>query len=312
MSELNKPTRATDEATAKSPRVAGFFAATGSKARERIETPHSEKFRTATATLVGIAIIALILAGALIATGRQGGEGLAWSSWSPPDNGIQGATDIADQISFPYRQTAASQLDVVSVVSLANPNTTGTSAGAGSGLEVAVHTGPQASDLSLLTGKTIAYEMCGVGGKACALPGPPSVALDLLLRRQALELALYTFKYVSGTENVVAILPPAEVSQTSILTPKPPTAHSSASTASTQNVAMVFDRQQLQPWLDQPLEYTLDPLPPTAQPTELATWYKGAEAGLVDQITARSLFTDTIKQEEDGSNLLILTGLPTS
>ena len=63
--------------------------------------------------------------------------------------------------------------------------------------------------MSLLTGNTIAYNLCGVGGKDCAIgAGTPSNSRLLLLRREALELALYTFKYIRGTQNVLTILPP--------------------------------------------------------------------------------------------------------
>ena len=72
-----------------------------------------------------------------------------------------------------------------------------------------MRTNPSSSAVSLLNGNTIAYNLCGIGGKNCAIGiGTPSSARLLLLRREALELALYTFKYVHGVENVVAILPP--------------------------------------------------------------------------------------------------------
>ena len=66
-----------------------------------------------------------------------------------------------------------------------------------------------------LSGNTIAYNLCGIGGKNCAIGvGQPSTDRLLLLRREALELALYTFKYIGGTQNVVAILPPGRTRQT--------------------------------------------------------------------------------------------------
>ena len=34
------------------------------------------------------------------------------------------------------------------------------------------------------------------------------------------------------------------------------------------------------------------------------------EAGLVDQITARGLFSENVEQAQDGSNLIVLNPLP--
>ena len=65
-------------------------------------------------------------------------------------------------------------------------------------------------DISVFdTDKTIAYILCGLGAadQRCALPGKASVVRGLLLRREALDLALYTFKYVPDFDSVVAFIP---------------------------------------------------------------------------------------------------------
>ncbi len=88
----------------------------------------------------------------------------------------------------------------------------------GQRLQVAVRPSPTSSQVSLLSGNTIAYNLCGIGGKNCAIGvGKPSTNRLLLLRREALELALYTFRYIGGTQNVVAILPPGHTEP-----PRPP------------------------------------------------------------------------------------------
>jgi hypothetical protein len=74
--------------------------------------------------------------------------------------------------------------------------------------------------------------------------------------------------------------------------------------------AVVFARQGLQPWLSQPLSSTLSQFPPTVP--ELPLWQKTQEAGLVDQITARGLFTEQIESQQTGGNLLVLNQLPPS
>ena len=150
---------------------------------------------------------------------RSAATGPKWSAWQPADDGTLGARDIADFVAPFYRIDSVNQLAVVTVVNLESaaaaaaaqqaaasgtaPSTTG------SGLQVAVRPSPTSSQVSLLSGNTIAYNLCGIGGKNCAIGvGKPSTNRLLLLRREALELALYTFKYIGGTQNVVAILPP--------------------------------------------------------------------------------------------------------
>ena len=69
---------------------------------------------------------------------------------------------------------------------------------------------------------------------------------------------------------------------------------------------MLFVRQELQPWLNLPL---LDTLPEQFPPT-IAEMPYAPEAGLVDQITARGLFSEQLQQAQDGSNLIVLDPLP--
>jgi hypothetical protein len=167
-----------------------------------------------------------------------------------------------------------------------------------------VRTDPSSSAVSLLTGKTIAYNLCGIGGSNCQIGvGTPSVARLLLLKREALELALYTFKYISGTQNVVAILPPGYTTQSCTgLCPKP----NQRSTTKPVDIALLFLHDELQPWLGQPINQTLPgPFPPSVSQMSTAP-----EAGLVDQITARGLFSENVEQAQDGSNLIVLNPLP--
>ena len=273
-------------------------------------TPHSEKFRVAIACLLGIAIAAIGVAVVIAVQGSKRGSATAWSPWSPTDTGKLGATEIAEHVAPLYRQGFSSQLDVITLVNLANPNAAGTTSG--SGLQVAVNSGASSSSsssssLSLLGGTTIAYNLCGVGGTNCGLPGTPSATRLLLLRREALELALYTFKYISTADNVVAVLPPGRTTMSSTLTSKPPSASAPASSQPV-TIAVLFVRQELQPWLSQPLSSTLSEFPP--EPSQLPLWSKTEEAGLVDEITGHGLFSEKVESEQTGGNLLVLSSLP--
>jgi hypothetical protein len=307
---LNEPVHASEDTLAERP-LAGSLGLGSRGGTSRAASPHAHKFRAATALLAGFALGALAVAGAILASGRGHSSSGPWSAWRPPDSGIQGATEIADHIAPLYRISDTDQLSVVTVVNLANANavaaaaqSSGTTSAPPSGLEVAVRPSSSSSQVSLLTGNTIAYNLCGIGGSNCAIGvGTASTARLLLLRREALELALYTFKYISGTDNVVAILPPGYTTTACTgLCPKP---NQRAVTKPT-DVALLFLHDELQPWLSQPLADTF----PEQFPPTVAQISSAPEAGLVDQITARGMFSESIEAAQDGSNLIVLNPLP--
>src|SRR5207248_8000533 len=115
-------------------------------------------------------------------------------------------------------------------------------------------------------------------------------------------------KYISGVQNVVAILPPGHTEQTSTLTSKPPAANAK-STTKPVDIALLFVRDELKPFLNAPVR---DVLPAQFPPTvaELSLWKQTAEAGLVAQITERGLFSEKLVTAQDGSNLIVLDPLP--
>lgn len=277
---------------------------------ERVSSPHSTKFRIATGFLIGIGIAAIAIAVAIASRpGTTTSSSRPWSDWSPTQSGKPAATEIAEHVAPFYRLSASNQLDVVTLINLANPNASGTTTG--SGLTVAINTGSSSSSspsLSLLGGSTIAYNLCGTGSSSCQLPGTPSAARMLLLRREALELALYTFKYIPSADNVIAVLPPGRTRTASTLSPRLPSAKAPISTSKPLTVAVLFLRQELQPWLGVPLNDTLAQIPPPVG--ELPLWQKTQEAGLVDQITAHGLFSEQIESQQTGGNLLVLNQLP--
>jgi hypothetical protein len=283
-------------------------------------SPHSGRFRTVTALLVALGIGAILLAVSVAVGGRRSAPaGPKWSQWKPPDGGTQGAQDIANFVAPFYRVDNANQLALVTVVNLesaaaaqsqaqAAANGTASSSTA-SGLQVAVRPSSTSSQVSLLSGNTIAYNLCGIGGKNCAIGvGKPSTNRLLLLRREALELALYTFKYIGNTQNVVAILPPGhtEPSPSATLSKKPPSSAATQAAPKPVDIAVLFVRQEVSPLLKDPLSQILpEQVPPTVDQMP-----KAPEAGLVSQITARGLFSEQLQQAQDGSNLIVLNPIP--
>jgi hypothetical protein len=248
--------------------------------------------------LVGVAVGAIVVAVVVALSSSHAGSSLPWSSWSPPDNGVAGEREIADEVSPFYRASPGSQLVVVTVQNISSASTTGT----GGGTQIAVRD-PNSGTLSAVGGSTAVYNLCGLGSGCTIAGGTPSAARLLLLRREALELALYTFRYISGIQNVVAVLPPGHTVQTCTgicSQPNPP------KTTKAVDLAVVFQRQSLQRFLQQPLHDTLpEELPPTVSQMEGAP-----EAELVSVITGQALFQQQLVQSQTGGNVLVLSPEP--
>jgi hypothetical protein len=269
--------------------------------RSSTRVPHAAGFRTLTGGLIGLAVAAIVVA-VVIASGGRSGAGSSstpWSAWAPPDGGNLGARDIADHIAPSYRLSAVDQLAVVTVVNLTDQTSaaaataaTTTQTTSPTGLQVAIKPDPTSGNVSLLPGKTIGFNLCGIAGQNCSIgTGSPSSARLLLLRREALELALYTFKYIGGTDNVVAILPPGVSQQTSALTKTPPSSNASTTTKPV-NIAVLFSRQELSFLLKQRLDAAL----PEQAPPVVSQINTAPEAGLVAQVTANGLFSSRVDQ----------------
>jgi hypothetical protein len=309
VNEAGEVARATDDRAAERRLLSGLPIGASRRSFRAISSPHASKFRVVTGALAGIAVGALAVAFVIIANHSPRPASQQWSAWSPTDSGRLGATEIAEHVAPFYRISTAQQLDLVTLINLSNPSTTGTTTG--SGLEVAVGSSASSSSgtLSLLGGKTIAYNLCGLGGSGCQIGGSPSSTRLLLLRREALELAMYTFKYLGGVQNVICVLPPGRTQATSTLSPTPPPAGPARSSATQPvTIAVLFVRDELSPFLSEPLGTTLAEFPPAT--SQLTLWKGTQEAGLVDQITARGLFSEKVESAQVGGSLMVLNPLP--
>ena len=249
------------------------------------------------AGLFALGAASLVAAVALSAsTTRVITSGGSWSAWQPADTGLAGAQEIADFVAPYYRATPAEQLAVITAVNLNNPSNP---------LQVAIPaSGSSGSLVPLPASSTIVYNLCGVASKDCSIGvGQPSSNRLLLLRREALELALYTFKYLGSIQSVVAILPPGHTVQgcTGICA-KP----QEKTTTRPLDIALAFDRAELTPWLSHPLRATLpEDLPPTVSQMPNAP-----EAELVSIITAHGLFSEQTEQSQAGSTVMTLSPMP--
>ena len=265
-----------------------------SAANQRHEaSPDAPKFRIAMAALSGIAVVAIVVAIVVASSGSaRRGASTPWSSFRPESSGSRGAWEIAQFVSPYYRTSGSQQLAAVVPMQLTQSTT-------GAGLTVAVNDNPVGKQsLGLLNdGATVGYEVCGIAATTnCDVAGTATPDRGLLLRREALELALYTFKYVKQSQTVIVVLPPAH------------TVTASGMDETAVTAAVGFVRANLQPWLKVPLAETLQQYPPTL--SKLNLWSKTQEASFVDQLTARSLFSTKVESLQEGGSELVLTPLP--
>jgi hypothetical protein len=163
-----------------------------------------------------VILAALVVAGigsfVVLASRPAPPEADAWSNWEPTGSKLARVRQIADRIPKAYTQPNGEQLTVSQASPLAVPTDDGdvpvtsifvrpdTSRGLAEENDIASYSG---SDV-------VSFGLCGLGsGTQCAITeGSPSSDRFMLLRRQALELSLYTFKYVEDVDSVIVFMPP--------------------------------------------------------------------------------------------------------
>jgi hypothetical protein len=236
-------------------------------------TPYAARFQLILGALLGIAAVAVVAA-LLIGTGPSAAPSGNWSSWKP-DTGKAGpaAQEIANHVAPGYRLDSGGQLVAV---------TGGQLKVADLPVRLAL---AQQGNVSVLNGDGVLYTLCGLGPKCSILSGKPSPQRHLLLRREALELALYTFRYVRGTDYVVALLPPRK--------------------GTDPNQAMFFRKDDLSQQLDRPVNTTL-PAPPPRSNT-----LNAVDVSTLQALTARRLFQFKFEQGQDASVFLVLSPFAT-
>jgi hypothetical protein len=242
----------------------------------------------------GIAYLALAAilgaaVGLIVVLAANGGKdsGPAWSAWKPEQNGVKRLDQIARYISqeyaLPNGRIVAAVYSTPPVVQEQGQAVPVRAIGVTTGLP-----GESAADANFYDASTAwAYIFCGLstGSNRCAIPGKASVARFDLLRREALELALYTFKYEGDVETVVAYMPPATVS-----------------TGAKANTVLLFRRTDVESALDAPLARTLPPARGSLRPGQMSV---GTQT-TVRQMTASRLFTYRFGTLQDGSPVLVL------
>jgi hypothetical protein len=214
-------------------------------------------FLTGALLAFGIAAVAAVVL-VVVRPGDSGGPATDWSNWHPDTGGKTGASEIADHVSRQYRFTSGRQLVSVEASPLQIEGTP---------LSVAIReTAAEGGAIRVFADGGLIYRLCGLGPYCSIIQGKPSRERHLLLRREALELALYSFRYLANVNQVVVFMPP------------PP--------GQKPNQALFFRKGDVEPEMHRPLTQSLAPRVPTVRNVTLSP-----DATLVDQITSPKQFS---------------------
>jgi hypothetical protein len=292
-----------DEATA--PAGAGALAEAdgspegpGRASPSRLDTPFRSRFGLVLGGLLGLAVATLAIGAAVYVGSTRDGVPEGWSGWRPAaDDGEKAAQQIADHVGRQYRLADDSQ-----IVGVEGGPLEIDALGLTVPLEIAMKTAPQGGDITFIKGNGLLYTLNGLGPKGAVRGGKPSTERALLLRREALELALYSFRYIDNVDLVVALLPPA-----TIVPVKPAKKGAAAATApakTKRTMALFFRPGDLEPQLEIPLAATIPP--ETPKPETLAE----AEARRIDALTSNNVFGFSFQQGQNQKAYLVLDRLP--
>jgi hypothetical protein len=228
--------------------------------------------------LLGL-VLGAAIAGLVVLLAKPGAEPpVQWSAWKPDGDESQMTQEIAQYVGGRYHLQGGQQLVGVQSTPLRIQDVP---IGA-----IAIRRLPESGASQTPVdvfepGNSAVYILCGFGPDCAIQEGSPSEERLRLLRREALELALYTFRYVDEKSSVVVFLPPK--------------------LGDKATYALFFRRGDFETQLDAPLSATLSaptpPLPEQIAPSEVAT---------IDELTGPTFFRFQFQQLQDGTAVLVL------
>jgi len=210
-----------------------------------------------------------------------------WSSWAPQATGTLGVREIARHVSGRYHLQSGALLTSV----VAGPMEIESSQGPIPVSAILVRSGtagvPQERIDVVFPQSGVFYQMVGAGANR-SIPGQPTVVRGQLVLREALELALDTFRYLPQSDYVLAFMPPpAGVTQDSPLF----------------NRVVFLPRSALTPELRTTLERALPPGEVSMTPKSLTP----AQVNKIEMLTAGRVFHYDFQQAADQSVLVVLS-----
>lgn len=201
---------------------------------------------------------------------------LVWSRWKPTQQGLLGAHEIALRIAPRYKGANGAQLLAVQEHGAQVQ---------GLRLEAIgvrrLNQGGQIDPYIALyrTSNTLIYAFCGLQ-QNCAMQGDSTAERERAVRREALELSLYSFRYLRDVDQVVSLVQSVRDGGTS---------------------AVFLRKSQLGPELSHPLR---DTLPLSAPPS--ATARNTEESAVIDALTLPNTFPAHFEPLPDGDAILVL------
>jgi hypothetical protein len=248
------------------------------------ETPSVFRGRFALAYLALAVLAGAALGATMLVLDRPAEETSApWSAWKPTGNESSFPRQIADYVDDRY--TMPSGDPMVAIIS-GPPQVQDVPV-----RNIAIRNDPQGDqdDISIVgidPDQSVMYAMCGLGPQCSIAEGDPTEERGQLLRREALELALYTFKY-ADVDAVIALLPP-RLAQ--------------SEEEETTSTALFFQRKDFSRELNDPLRRTLLA---TDQPQ--AAEIASIERPTIERLTRSRLYVYAATQAQEGSAILVLT-----
>lgn len=247
---------------------------------------HGPRFQVAYAALAAVLAVAvtvtlyLLLRPSPAPQAGAGGSVPAWSSFVPAGTAGEQVQEIADHVGAEYRLPGGRQL--VAVTPSFPPSYPVGSPVALPITQYVIAYRPSAAGAvdyaARPSSASVMYQLCGLGPKCAIDVGRASVGRFEVLRRESLELALYTFRYV-GANTVVTFMPPA--------------------TGQKPQFAFLFARGAFEPSLARPLSATL--AGPAPRPSQVTV----GEQTLLNRLTGPSLYRFSYTQGQDGGVWLV-------
>jgi hypothetical protein len=224
------------------------------------------RYRFGVAYLVMAVIAGAGVGSAYLLWEREPEQTTRWASWQPTGDEGSYHAQIAEYIGRRYRNTSGNQLVAVIASTPQIQTQQGTVPVEWVAFQKQTRSGDRDFDVASV-GDSVMYTLCG-GGERCSIAeGTPSAQRLTMLRRESLELALYSFKHLDGLDSVVVLIPP------NLGNPDDP--------EDDTQTAVFFQKGELQRELNRPLAQTLA----VGRPTRVAT----RQMNPVDQLTVDRL-----------------------
>jgi hypothetical protein len=230
--------------------------------------------------LAAVLVVAVV---GLIMVARQPGppKPAPWSSWRPTAGSVTKMTqEIADHVAPRYRANAAGD-QLVAIIPSAPEVTKDTEVTKVSTIGFLASASSQCCNRVVSTKGNVQAQLCGIGSACAITRGTANAPRERLVRREALEMALYTFKYVPAVKAVIAYLPPPQGQAPSKL--------------------LYLERSNLSQQLHTPLAKTL-PVDPPPLPSSA----DAKESKIVDRLTVPVEFQFQIEALPDGTAAMVL------